>query len=201
MIRLCAFSDEYGNKLEEQIEGLKLNNIHLIEIRNVDGKNVLNFTDEDAKYYYEELAKNDIRVWSIGSPLGKVDIDVAFEEYKNTVLKRLCELANIFQISRIRMFSFFKAYEKKDEVIKKLQEMVNFAKKYNVELYHENEKDIYGDSLERVLELKQNVQGLKFVYDPANFIQCEQNPDKTIDSLFDKMDYFHIKDILKEAEK
>lgn len=129
MIRLCAFSDEYGNKLEEQIEGLKLNNIHLIEIRNVDGKNVLNFTDEEAKYYYEELAKNDIRVWSIGSPLGKVDIDVAFEEYKNTVLKRLCELANIFQTSRIRMFSFFKAYEKKDEVIKKLQEMVNFAKK------------------------------------------------------------------------
>lgn len=197
MIRLCAFSDEYGNKLEEQIEGLKLNNIHLIEIRNVDGKNVLNFTDEKAKYYYEELAKNDIRVWSIGSPLGKVDIDVDFEEYKNTVLKRLCELANIFQTSRIRMFSFFKAYEKKDEVIKKLQEMVNFAKKYNVELYHENEKDIYGDSLERVLELKQNVQGLKFVYDPANFIQCEQNPDKTIDSLFDKMDYFHIKDIIE----
>ena len=197
MIRLCAFSDEYGNKLEEQIEGLKLNNIHLIEIRNADGKNVLNFTDEEAKHYYEELLKNDIRVWSIGSPLGKVDIDVAFEEYKNTVLKRLCELANIFQTSRIRMFSFFKAYEKKDEVIKKLQEMVNFAKKYNVELYHENEKDIYGDSLERVLELKQNVQGLKFVYDPANFIQCEQNPDKTIDSLFDKMDYFHIKDIIE----
>lgn len=197
MIRLCAFSDEYGNKLEEQIEGLKLNNIHLIEIRNVDGKNVLNFTDEEAKHYYEELLKNDIRVWSIGSPLGKVDIDVDFEEYKNTVLKRLCELANIFQTSRIRMFSFFKAYEKKDEVIKKLQEMVNFAKKYNVELYHENEKDIYGDSLERVLELKQNVQGLKFVYDPANFIQCEQNPDKTIDSLFDKMDYFHIKDIIE----
>lgn len=199
MIRLCAFSDEYGNKLEEQIEGLKLNNIYLIEIRNVDGKNVLNFTDEEAKYYYEELLKNDIRVWSIGSPLGKVDIDVDFEEYKNTVLKRLCELANIFQTSRIRMFSFFKAYEKKDEVIKKLQEMVNFAKKYNVELYHENEKDIYGDSLERVLELKQNVQGLKFVYDPANFIQCEQNPDKTIDSLFDKMDYFHIKDIIEES--
>lgn len=199
MIRLCAFSDEYGNKLEEQIEGLKLNNIYLIEIRNVDGKNVLNFTDEEAKHYYEELLKNDIRVWSIGSPLGKVDIDVDFEEYKNTVLKRLCELANIFQTSRIRMFSFFKAYGKKDEVIKKLQEMVNFAKKYNVELYHENEKDIYGDSLERVLELKQNVQGLKFVYDPANFIQCEQNPDKTIDSLFDKMDYFHIKDIIEES--
>lgn len=199
MIRLCAFSDEYGNKLEEQIEGLKLNNIHLIEIRNVDGKNILNFTDEEAKHYYEELAKNDIRVWSLGSPLGKVDIDVDFEEYKNIVLKRLCELANIFQTSRIRMFSFFKAYEKKDEVIKKLQEMVNFAKKYNVELYHENEKDIYGDSLERVLELKQNVQGLKFVYDPANFIQCEQNPDKTIDSLFDKMDYFHIKDIIEES--
>ena len=107
----------------------------------------MNFTDEEAKYYYEELLKNDIRVWSIGSPLGKVDIDVDFEEYKNTVLKRLCELANIFQTSRIRMFSFFKAYEKKDEVIKKLQEMVNFAKKYNVEFY---KKDTPGNSIDRI---------------------------------------------------
>ena len=148
MIRLCAFSDEYGNKLEEQIEGLKLNNIYLIEIRNVDGKNVLNFTDEEAKHYYEELLKNDIRVWSIGSPLGKVDIDVDFEEYKNTVLKRLCELANIFQTSRIRMFSFFKAYEKKDEVIKKLQEMVNFAKKYNVDKTELKNKFVYKNNKE-----------------------------------------------------
>ena len=202
MIRLCAFSDEYGNKLEEQIEGLKLNNIHLIEIRNVDGKNVLNFTDEEAKYYYEELAKNDIRVWSIGSPLGKVDIDVDFEEYKNTVLKRLCELANIFQTSRIRMFSFFKAYEKKDEVIKKLQEMVNFAKKYNVELYHENEKDIYGAMAPECKKLMETFYGdhFKAIFDFANFVQCGQDTLEAYEMLKSYIAYIHVKDALKSDQ-
>ena len=61
MIRLCAFSDEAGNSLKEQIEALKSNSISLMELRSID------ITIEEAK---------GISVWSIGSPIGKVDIEV-----------------------------------------------------------------------------------------------------------------------------
>ncbi len=38
MIRLCAFADEAGTTLEEQITALKKHRISLIEIRSIDKK-------------------------------------------------------------------------------------------------------------------------------------------------------------------
>jgi hypothetical protein len=49
MIRLCAFSDEAGSSLKEQIDALKRNNISLMELRSIDKKNVADFTIEEAK--------------------------------------------------------------------------------------------------------------------------------------------------------
>jgi sugar phosphate isomerase/epimerase len=111
MIRLCAFSDEAGNSLKEQIEALKRNSISLMELRSIDKKNVADFTIEEAKEYQRIMEENGISVWSIGSPLGKVDIEVDFDEYLKKV-EHVCKLANVFKVDKIRMFSFFKAYEK-----------------------------------------------------------------------------------------
>ena len=82
MIRLCAFSDEYGSSLDAQIEGLKKNGISLMEIRNVDGVNIAKMSEEMAEDCAAKLAEEGISVWSIGSPLGKVDITEDYEEYK-----------------------------------------------------------------------------------------------------------------------
>ena len=82
MIKLCAFADEYGKQITDQIEGLTLNNIHFVETRNVDGKNIADITDEEAENCYKRLVAAGISVWSLGSPMGKVDIDCDFEEYK-----------------------------------------------------------------------------------------------------------------------
>ena len=40
-IKLCAFSDEANNSLDGQIAALKRNNIPYMEMRNVNGKNVV----------------------------------------------------------------------------------------------------------------------------------------------------------------
>lgn len=198
MIRLCAFADEYDVKLDEQIEGLKKNNISLLEIRKVDGVNIADMSEEMAKECLEKLNANGIKVWSLGSPMGKVDVNCDFETYKQKV-HHLCKLANIFGTKKIRMFSFFNAYEYSDKVITQLKEMVSIADQYGVELHHENEKEIYGDTIERVLEIYNKVPGLRFVYDPANFIQCEQDCGEAMDKLWDITEYFHIKDVVAET--
>ena len=74
MIKLCAFADEASANLNEQISALKQNGISLIELRSVGGKNVLDFTNEEVLEFKKQLDDNGITVWSIGSPLGKVDI-------------------------------------------------------------------------------------------------------------------------------
>ncbi len=195
MITLAAFADEAGQSLSEQIDALKRNNIKLIELRSIDGKNVLDFSFEEALKYQEEFKKNGLQVFSIGSPIGKVDIDCDFNLYKEKVIKA-CRLAKIFETKKIRIFSFFKAYEKKELVFFYLNEMVKIAKEFEVELYHENEKDIFGDTLIRVKEIMDNVHGLRFVYDPANYLQVNQDSNQTIKELMYKTDYFHIKDVI-----
>jgi sugar phosphate isomerase/epimerase len=198
MIKLCAFSDEAGSSLNEQITALKRNNISLMELRSIDNKNVSDFSIEEAKKYQEILKNNNISVWSIGSPLGKVSLDIDFEEYSKKII-HVCELANIFQTDKIRMFSFFNAYENPQKVFEYLRKMVEIARKYGVSLYHENEKDIYGDTAERVEEIYQNVEGLKYIYDPANYIQCDQKAEITLPKFHKKTDYFHIKDVIYET--
>lgn len=198
MIRLCAFSDEAGSSLAEQIDALKRNNISLMELRSIDKKNVADFTIEEAKEYQRILEENNISVWSIGSPIGKVDINIDFDEYLKKVA-HVCELAKVFKTDKIRMFSFFHAYEEETKVYEYLAKMVKVATSYGVYLYHENEKDIFGDTAERVLKVMNNVDGLKFIYDPANYLQCEQPASVTLSLFHHKTDYFHIKDVISET--
>ena len=195
MIRLCAFSDEASASLRGQIAAMTRNDISMTELRSVEGKNVKDLTPGEAADIKAALDLAGITVWSIGSPLGKVDISVDIDEYLQTVA-HVCELANVFECKRIRMFSFFDAYEQPEKVYEYLRRMVEVADRYGVMLCHENEKDIFGDTLERVLLLKSNVQSLKHVYDPANFLQCQQDAEQTLSALHATTEYFHIKDVV-----
>ena len=198
MIKLCAFADESAVSIEGQIEALKRNGIDYLEIRSVNGKNVSKLTDEEANDIYDKLKSADIKVWSIGSPLGKVDIECDFEEYKQTA-RRICKIAKIFHTEKIRMFSFFHAYEKGEKVHRYLKEFTEIAKEENVAMYHENEKDIYGDVLKRVVEILDRNQDLHSVYDPANYIQTGELAEDTLKVLLDRTDYFHIKDVIRST--
>ena len=193
-VKLCAFSDEADPSLEGQIAALKRNNVPYMEMRGVNGKNVTALTLEEAKEIKATLDANGIKVWSIGSPLGKVDIHTDFEEYCKLV-RHTCELAVILGAKNIRMFSFFNAYDEREKVLTYLAEMVKIGNEYGVAMCHENEKDIYGDTAARVLDIMENTTGLKYIYDPANYLQCDEKADYTLDAFHAKTDYFHIKDV------
>ena len=198
MIRLCAFSDEAASSLEGQINALKRNGIFLIELRGIDGVSVANFTDENAKRIKKELDDNGIKVWSLGSPYGKVPLSDGFsEDALFSQLRHLCVLCGIFECDKIRVFSFYNAADKKEKVFELLKKSVDIASGYGVKLYHENEKDIYGEKSEQVLEIYGNVPGIKLVYDPANF----QSAGVTLDKLFGITSYFHIKDVISETQQ
>ena len=198
MIKLCAFTDEAESSLTGQIAALKRNSIPQLELRSIAGKNVRDFSLDEAREYAKILAENGIAVWSIGSPIGKVGIDVDIDAYMKDV-RHVCELAKIFGTTRIRMFSFFHAYEKREIVMAYLQKMADVAKEYGVELYHENEKDIYGDVAARVVDIMENVPGLYHIYDPANYLQCGEKAEDTQRIFAGKIDYYHVKDVIVES--
>jgi len=200
MIKLSAFADEAGTALEAQIAALQRNGISYIEVRFIGDKNVADLTEEEAKAHAKTLADAGIRVWSIGSPLGKIkitdDIDAHMEKTRH-----VCRLAKIFGTKRIRMFSFYEAYEAEEAVFAALRRMVKIAEEEGVTLCHENEKDIYGDVVSRILRIMENVEGLAYVYDPANFLEVGEDSANALANLHDKMNYFHIKDVIKETHE
>lgn len=196
-IQLSAFADECSSSFAGQIDALRRNNIPYIEIRNVDGVNVSRLSEQAAAEYSRQLQQAGIQVWSIGSPLGKIKITDDFEPHLE-LTRHTVKLAKIFGCKRIRMFSFFTAEHDKyrNEVIKRLNRMCAVAREGGVQLCHENEKDIYGDKAHYAKDLIDNVEGLKSIFDPANYVQVGQNMDEALLSMATVADYYHIKDAL-----
>ncbi len=198
MIRLSAFADEANPNVDGQIAALKRNGLQWIELRGLDGSNIRDITIDQAKEYAKRFADAGIQVWSIGSPIGKMDLHGNFEKEKED-LRRLCKIAKIFGTDKLRIFSFYEAYEDETKVIDSLRQMVGIAQEEGCRLYHENEKRIFGDTTERVERLMDRVDGLKFIYDPANFIEIGEEPQKTLAALQARCAYYHIKDALMET--
>ena len=200
MIRLSAFADEAGKELSAQIAALKRNDIPYIEVRFIGSKNIADLTLEEAEDVKKQLDEAGIRVWSVGSPLGKIKITDDLPAHMEKV-RHVCRLTKILGADKIRMFSFYEAYEAEEQVFAALRRMVKIASEEGVTLYHENEKEIYGDTVARVLRIMENVEGLKFVYDPANFIEVGESADDSLSALHAKMGYFHIKDVIAQTHE
>ncbi len=197
---LSAFADEYSPVFDEQIKGLLENDVHYMEIRGVDGKNISDLTPDEAKAVRAKLDAAGVGVSSIGSPLGKISVDDAFEPHLEKQ-KRTMELAHILGTDRIRMFSYYIPAGKtpnscRTEVFDRMGKMLDAAKAENIILCHENERGIYGDIAERCLDIQRYFNGeIKCVFDHANFVCCDSEPyPKAYEMLKDYIFYMHIKD-------
>ncbi len=193
-VKLCAFADEASNELDGQIEALKRNNIEYLEIRAVDGQNIKDVSLDKAREIRKKLDENGLKVWSIGSPVGKYKLEDDFDAQLES-LRLLCEKAKILGAKRIRMFSFYSKDEK--EVFERLQKFTEIVPD-DIVLCHENEKDIFGDNIEGCKKIHQHFDKIKMVFDPANFVQCEVDTLEAWDTLHTYVNYMHVKDALKD---
>lgn len=196
---LSAFADEAGVSLDEQIAALQRNGIRYMEIRSVDGLNICKTPLETVVEYKKKLDAAGIKVMTIGSCIGKLNLDDNYEEHIAMFLHTL-GVAKILGATRIRMFSVFlpqdgNAAAHREKVFAWMQEMLDIAAPTGIELYHENEKDIYGDVAGRVRDLMDTFgDRMKFIFDPANFVQCGCDTLKVYNEIKDGLTYFHIKD-------
>ena len=200
-LQLCAFADEAGNRLEEQIAALKENGIPYLELRGVNGKNVADLTAEEAKNICDRLAENGLRVWSLGSPAGKTKLEEPFTVEEER-FKRLLQTADITGARCIRLFSFYGADDSDacfDEICRRLNRFIELSQGHSVVLCHENEKGIYGDTAERCLKLHRALPQLGCVFDPANFMQCGVDTLDAWALLEPYINYLHIKDCAEDG--
>jgi sugar phosphate isomerase/epimerase len=196
-----AFADEIDSKLTVQMNELDRYGIKYIEMRGVNGKGLVEHSLDDVKAIKQQLDARGFKISSVGSPIGKININDDFEPHLE-LFKHTLEIAKILETKYIRMFSFFMPEGEdpavyRDEVIRRWREFIKAAEGSGLILLHENEKDIYGDTAERCLDLLQalNSANVKAVFDPANFVQCQVSTyPEAYELLKGYIEYMHIKD-------
>lgn len=203
---ISGFSDEISSNVDEQFFHLNRLGIHYFEPRRIGDRNITELTDEQTDELKQKMEQYGISVSSIGSPIGKIQITDPMEPHLEQ-LKRTIQIAKKLGTHYIRVFSFYiptdaDPYDYRNEVMKRMKQMTELAERENVILLHENEKGIYGNTALRCKEILDCIDSpnLKAVFDPANFVQCD---DVTYPDGFwllkDFIVYMHIKDALPDG--
>ena len=146
-LNIYGFADEASPLIDGQIQAMKRNHLDGLEIRNVDNINVADITLEKARAVRKKLEDNNLCVWSVGSPIGKIDIEKDnFVEHLEK-FKHVLDITNELHAENIRLFSFYMPENKnpenyRNEVIERLGIFVDLAQGSGISLCHENEKGI-----------------------------------------------------------
>ena len=138
-----------------------------------------------------------------GSPIGKIDIGDDFESDIEK-LRHLGELAPVLGCNAVRIFSYYNRekrphHEWQAIAIERLIALRDLARELGLVLYHENEREIFGDlavDVATIGELVRDGIAFRMIFDFDNYNQSKENVWENWVRLQDQVDAFHLKDSL-----
>ena len=140
-IMISGFSDEISSDFDEQLKVVTGLGMEYISLRTADGKSIADYTAKEVKEkLLPKLKEAGVRVSSLGSPIGKVEIGDEEGFAKQLVqLEELCRIAKVLDCRYIRIFSFYipegrNPEDYREAVIEKLIKFDAVARTYGVVL-------------------------------------------------------------------
>lgn len=199
---LSAFADEAGKTCDEQIAALKRDGLTHIDIRAMEGHNISVLPLDVAEAVMVKLQDAGITVNMFGSPLGKIDLadDMSIDLDK---LRHMGKLKDIFNCNAVRIFSYYNRKAGVDaaawqtQSLDRLKQLRDLAGELGMELYHENESDIFGDRLPHNEILRDELRdgkAFKLIFDFDNYRRDGDDVWANWLALADATDAFHLKD-------
>ncbi len=203
---LSGFGDEIDPDPRIQVAVLQALGARHIEVRSAWGVNVVDLDDEQLERLRKALHQEGMAVSAVASPIGKVDVAVD-AELEVARLRRVIRVAHVLGTPFVRVFSFYPgpdrgAAEVRDGVLRRMRLLADEAEREGVVLLHENEKGIYGDVPDRVLDLVESVgsTALRLAWDSANFVQVGVRPfTDGYAALRPYVEYLQVKDAIAET--
>lgn len=196
-LRIAAITDEFSPSLAEAVPVMKEIGMTGAELRVIDGKNILDLTDEELKRAKETLDRAGLEVVAIASPLLKCvledgpELDRRFEhdafasKHKLADQPRLSEravaIAHLFGARVIRVFSFWRTVEPercREAIAQALTELVKLARSESLVIGLENEHacNVATGAETASLLLLVPAAELMVVWDPANALVAGEKP-------------------------
>jgi sugar phosphate isomerase/epimerase len=200
---LSGFGDEIDPDPAMQAAVLLALGASHIEVRSAWGTNVSELEPEQVTKLKEILDDKGLKVSAVASPIGKVDVSLPVE-HELERLRQIISVAKGLDTKYIRIFSFYRAEDRtaediREDVLARLGALAALAEESGVVLLHENEKGIYGDTPQRVLDIMESVDSpaLRVAWDNANFVQVGVKPyTDGYAMLRPYLEYFQVKDAL-----
>jgi sugar phosphate isomerase/epimerase len=154
---LSGFGDEIDPDPAVQAAVLLALGASHIEVRSAWGTNVSELEPPQVVALKEIFDEKGLKVSAVASPIGKVDVSLPVE-HELERLRQVISVAKGLDTKYIRIFSFFRGEDRsaediRDEVMVRMGALAALAAESGVVLLHENEKGIYGDTPEHVLDI------------------------------------------------
>jgi sugar phosphate isomerase/epimerase len=208
---LTGFADEAAASIDLQIKATRELGWSNIEMRNIDGKGMVDLADGDFETVARKLEAAGVKVNCFGSaianwarqitdPWEKTDAEV------KVAIKRMKRLGT--KMVRIMSYAVLKDREAddqmKEERFKRVRQIKKLLDDACILPVHENCMNYGGMSWKHTLELVENVPGLRLVYDTGNPIftddraKAKPYPKQSSWEFYSKVkqhvSYVHIKD-------
>jgi len=216
--KLGVITDEVTQDLEKALAWVKGYGLEWVELRNVWGKYVTEFTSDEVKRAQDLLAKYALRISVLDSAYfkttlrgttskfaeGKGDFAPNEHEEQQALLERAFARAKDFGTDKVRIFSFWRVDDPKtvfDRVAKELDKTAEIAKREGIRLVLENEFGCNvatgAESAAMLDAVKAPALGLN--WDPGNaYAAGERKPFPDGYAPLDKKRLWHMH--LKDAE-
>jgi len=194
---LCAITDEFSPDLRKAVPVMQEIGMTAAELRVIDGKNILDLSNEEWKRAKELLDEAGLQVVSIASPLLKCvlpdapELDKRFEHdvfasqhsYADQprLAERAIEAAKFFGASIVRVFSYWRTIEPErcfERVAEALHGVANLGESAGITIALENEHACNVATAAETVRVLAAVphRNLGIVWDPANALVAGEHP-------------------------
>jgi L-ribulose-5-phosphate 3-epimerase len=221
---IAAITDEFSPTLSVAIPVMREIGMAAAELRVIDGKNILDLSEEELKRTKAALDEAGMRVISIASPVlkcvlpGGPDLDSRFQHdafaSKHTfddqprLTDHAIKVAKFFNAPIIRVFSYWRTVRPElchEAIVTALAQLAKLAEQEDLIIGLENEHACnIGTAAEtaRILDFVPN-KHLKLVWDPANALVAGEDPFPGGYSLLpkDRIAHVHAKDCHMDGDK
>jgi sugar phosphate isomerase/epimerase len=215
--------DEISDNLETAIKVMKDCDTLSGELRTVNGKNFVFWTDDEIATFKESTDAAGIELIAAATPLFKWyinsdDPEIMHDSFgfnprltddeKRQIIKRTFEVASTIGIPRLRIFSGLGSIEDSGRLFAQdplLAFMLELADKNDIDIYIENEPVCRVHTKQQIIDLlaaEQNPR-LKLWLDIANLLELgEEIDDNFLAQIASRLGYVHVKDfVMKDGKK
>jgi sugar phosphate isomerase/epimerase len=222
MYRVGINFDEISDDLETAIRVMKECDVDAGELRTVNGKNFVFWTDEEVTAFKKIVDEAGINLIAAATPLFKWyinpdDPEIKHDNFgfnprlndqeKREVIARTFEIASALSLPRLRIFSGLGDTDNAGAVFAQdplLAYALELADNYGIDLYLENEPVCRLYKKAQIVELLDNQKNphLKLWLDVANLVEVNEEIDDTfLQQVADRLGYVHVKDFIMHDDQ